>query len=483
MRFFATACLLIVALLSSEVGYAIPTDTAAYSRNALLSRPVGIDISSRFFMAASPDTATLVPINSRMNLKEMPTAATLLDAKPVWLFYSFVVDSSLVGLSLALQCTQYGASEIYIDGRLIEQYGSIAAPGISVSFNPQEIPMGFSVHSAGRHLLAIKYANFNASRNLKKFNKAHAGFSARIGLASLMMRTDHDRAVFYTVTCFLVIGIFIALALAHLFMFMYLKVNRSNLYFSLFCVSMAMAFFVPYINKLTHSPEVEFYNMYLEFASKAVFCLALSGFINNLFSQGSKRHTAMVIAAAAIFVVACTFPAISEPAFGLLLLMACGETAFFTIRAIVRKVEGSYILGAGLIIFIVFLVTFSLIKIKFNINDEDIALHPSGRLFMTMIVGVVLVMPVSMAIFLAYQFASLNLSLAKSNRSLRELISYNAHQMREPLTRITGALGIREFYDNPAEYVEEIFPDLDRAARDLDSALKQVLDRVQEEET
>ena len=68
-----------------------------------------------------------------------------------------------------------------------------------------------------------------------------------------------------------------------------------------------------------------------------------------------------------------------------------------------------------------------------------------------------------------------------SNEKLRELISFNAHQIREPLTRITGTISIREDVDQQ-EYFNEYLPQMEKAAQDLDKAITDVLIRAQQKD-
>lgn len=69
-------------------------------------------------------------------------------------------------------------------------------------------------------------------------------------------------------------------------------------------------------------------------------------------------------------------------------------------------------------------------------------------------------------------------ALQVTNNRLRDLISFNAHQIREPLTRITGTLLIREDVE-PQQYFEEFLPQMEKAAKDLDNAVRDVLSRAQ----
>ena len=68
-------------------------------------------------------------------------------------------------------------------------------------------------------------------------------------------------------------------------------------------------------------------------------------------------------------------------------------------------------------------------------------------------------------------------ALAYANKKLIELIQYSAHNLREPLTRILGAMLIKG--DIPEEeFNGEIWPQMQKAANDLDIIIKEIIDRA-----
>ncbi|KAF0093521.1 MAG: hypothetical protein E1N59_2790 [Puniceicoccaceae bacterium 5H] len=62
--------------------------------------------------------------------------------------------------------------------------------------------------------------------------------------------------------------------------------------------------------------------------------------------------------------------------------------------------------------------------------------------------------------------------LEDKNRKLLEILSINAHNMREPLTRIMGLLGLLH---SDASMAEELMPMLEVSAQDLDTTLQKVI--------
>ena len=73
-----------------------------------------------------------------------------------------------------------------------------------------------------------------------------------------------------------------------------------------------------------------------------------------------------------------------------------------------------------------------------------------------------------------WELAEANEKRAHANRKLVELVQFNAHRMREPLTRIMGAMTIMEHL-TPEEFCKEITPEIDRAVKDLDNSIMQVI--------
>ncbi len=64
--------------------------------------------------------------------------------------------------------------------------------------------------------------------------------------------------------------------------------------------------------------------------------------------------------------------------------------------------------------------------------------------------------------------------LAEANKKLVELVQYNAHSLREPLTRLMGAMMIAEYMERE-EFFDEIWPPMGKAVRDLDKRILEVI--------
>ena len=77
-----------------------------------------------------------------------------------WFRLHFTVDQDLAYEALGLEITQSGASEIYLDGRLVQSFGTIGASRESLrAMDPTGEPVAISLAGQTDHVLAIRYAS------------------------------------------------------------------------------------------------------------------------------------------------------------------------------------------------------------------------------------------------------------------------------------------------------------------------------------
>ena len=53
----------------------------------------------------------------------------------------------------------YGASEIYLDGKLVQRFGAVGAtPDTEVVYNPNTLPVNIVLDARGEHVLAVRHS-------------------------------------------------------------------------------------------------------------------------------------------------------------------------------------------------------------------------------------------------------------------------------------------------------------------------------------
>ena len=136
-----------------------------------------------------------------------------------WFRLHIVVDSTVIGKPLAMMIKHFGASQIYLDGKLIKSYGKINGADSTEYYNPQELPFIFVIAATGEHVIAVRYANYNALKNYQIYNQPRAGFSLMLGLSDHQISRKDERSTYFSFILMLLSGIFFALCLIHLFLF------------------------------------------------------------------------------------------------------------------------------------------------------------------------------------------------------------------------------------------------------------------------
>ena len=76
-----------------------------------------------------------------------------------WFRLRLQVDPALANQPLALVLVHYGASEVYVDGKLIERYGTVGAtPESEVEYNPNTVPLAIVLDGRREHVIAVRHS-------------------------------------------------------------------------------------------------------------------------------------------------------------------------------------------------------------------------------------------------------------------------------------------------------------------------------------
>ncbi len=328
-----------------------------------------------------------------------------------WFRYHFITDSTVTARPLAMMVTHFGASQIYLDGKLIRSFGVINGKDSSVYFDPEELPFIFTIPNTSEHVIAVRYANFDAERNARIFLHSDAGFLMQIGEPDTVIYHKDLRTTLLSLALSLLIGFFFAFCLIHFFMYLHYKSLRSNLYFSIFMFSLAICFVIGFICYSSHTPFIELISIYFINAAIVSACIALSGFINELFNKKKLRFK--VIASVGIVIMILRF--CNLPIFGILTIsLIIGvsiEAVINVLIALFRRVRGAKIIGTGILFFTLFILTIftvAMLNSRFDIDDRT----TGGQIIVFILALAIISIPVSMSVYLAWDFSSINKNLA-----------------------------------------------------------------------
>lgn len=161
-----------------------------------------------------------------------------------WFRLRLLVDEAVADRTFAFVGRQTGASEIYLDGRLLARFGDI---NDEAEYNPSRLPVPFKFDGAGEHVLAVRYSSA-AMKDLTSGRGAwlarggmRPGFSFALVDASDVRRTIQSYANMASMRVgFLFIGVLLALALLHFLLFVFYRAERANLFYSIYAFASAL---------------------------------------------------------------------------------------------------------------------------------------------------------------------------------------------------------------------------------------------------
>lgn len=347
-----------------------------------------------------------------------------------WLRKDVTVVPELVNVPIALSLYHLGAAEVYVDGRKLETYGTIAGKEKTEYESPARIPVIFTFSTPGHHLLAIHYANFEAKRNADVFAAEYPGVEVTIGLASDMLYNSFAESRLVTLTLILFFGIFFALSLAHFFMYMFQRTVKANMFFSIMCMSLALLFLYSWLMMYSRLPVFTLYGHFAYPAFTAAFCFSLSGFTNTQFAK--KRLRFYIVCILCVLAPLLVYFFSSLIGFGILINLVMFEAIVLIVRAILKRVKGAGIVGVGMLLFTVFVF---LLTAYLSVM-QSVSLSGNGTLAITIAAIAFLGLPVSMSLFLAWSFSRVNKELQHNLDQVQELSAITLQQEQERIRLI-----------------------------------------------
>lgn len=347
-----------------------------------------------------------------------------------WFRYHFTTDSSLDNIPVAFSIDQRGASEIYIDGKLIYKAGRFSKgdPKGREYFHPR----GFAVcllHGAGHHVIAVRYENYNAALNYRRLGEDMGGFVLTLGMPNYLQADDQGNMFISAIFMVSSAGIFLALFLAHLILYLFYRQVKSNLIFSIFNLGFALLFFDIYASLSNDIVAFEFFLTPMVNVALCISCFALSALVNNLFSKRGLPFVYIAIfclltaVASFIHYIYATYMLVG-------LSVTCGVQAVISvILAMRRRVRGARILGVGILflfLFITVIFLIALIKGGLQLNGGI------GALLVALLALLALFsIPLSMSAYLAWTYASLNRDLKEQLNKVEALSVHALEQEQE----------------------------------------------------
>ncbi len=336
-----------------------------------------------------------------------------------WLRLHLLIDATLLGKPLALSYAPNGASEVFIAPDKILSLGDLAAQGnradirtplapTPVVFNSQEAVIAVRFHIGS----AVDVRNWVAERNLFEMTILPASAAERLAV-------DARRRGVLMIGIF---GVFTALGLLHLVLYILLRHPVGNLYYAVFSLFFAQYPLLTYFSTGTDSVRASLLLERLATAAAAISFLALLAFLYSTFYQRLHRFFPVIGVVTVVWVAAAFLPTgqATGAAISIALAAYAAEGTRVIAMAIWRKRDGARIIGAG------FIATFAILV---YVALENFGLVPqSGPLFWYGWLGIAL----SSSTYLARNFA-------RSSQGFEELSVHLEDQVRQRTVELLEA--------------------------------------------
>ncbi|HEX8517034.1 MAG TPA: SpoIIE family protein phosphatase [Bacteroidia bacterium] len=367
-------------------------------------------------------------LNPSLDLKVIPTGTF---EGIGWFRLHLLPGNKFINKPLALCISQNGASEIYLNGKLIHKFGEINVkdPGKEERSDPQGVPVSLLFEHEGVQVIAVRYANAEAVNNHRKNIHSVCGFHMRIG--------DMDKSIFFTyINSNIATAIFIfyftfflALSFLHLMFYLFYRTKRSNLYYSIFAGAFGTVFLFITIQKNFMIPDfVLTINFLFGFLPDFYIPALLAMLYSIFYPRFPKVFWLWIILFAADMILNILHKEI--PYYGWLLNgIFAVESLRIIIYAIIKKREGAWIIGTGIIATIVFFSIFFVLSMSGNVNFT--ANDWAGFFLGLLVLYATLSIPVSMTIYLASDFAKTSRNLSRQLKEVETLSAKNIEQEKE----------------------------------------------------
>jgi class 3 adenylate cyclase len=343
-----------------------------------------------------------------------------------WLRLHIVVDSTVADQPLALALWQFGASEFYLDGKLICSFGVIKGRDSTMDYDPGRIAAVFTAPAVGTHVLAVRYANYHWLSDARNFNRHQAGFRMDLAIANTVLPVRLFQFAAQHWLFILFFSFFLAFTILHLLLFLFHRSDKSNLWFSIFCLSVSLLFLAFYMIGFAHSPQWQMNFYWITVPLICVACCTMSGLINWLFMKGRLRFYIIAGCCVALLILHLFEQFLAITGVIVLVSVVALEAVIVVVYAMVRRVRGARIVGIGILFFCVLLLFIYMLFIatggNYQLNDNN----PAGTILFFALFISILSIPISMSAYLAWNFSHISRDLSKQ---LIEVERLSAHAL------------------------------------------------------
>jgi hypothetical protein len=342
-----------------------------------------------------------------------------------WMRLRFKISPDLIG-NAGIKFDVKGAAILFIDGKYFTSCGLISSePKNEIYYTNGNFPVQLNINDTNVHVLSILYSFKKFNLFNEKYHQHEAGLQVtfiqhRESIRSILDTRHIGTAIYVGLFIF-----FITLSLVHLLLFAFETERKFNLYHSIFMFSLGLMFL--FLNIYMTSEDFLFVNAlsYYSGLIMPVFLIALLSVLYSIFKKPMDKFYKYIIILLVICLISKFF---SEVIYNIaritMMFSVYFSTLSISIRGVKQNIPGAKIVGLGVIGFTFFILV-SIIVVAVLIPTTSGAGSERGpwfALFLALcLVFSVISIPISMSVFLAYDFANTNKILKKQIVRIEEL--------------------------------------------------------------
>jgi two-component system NtrC family sensor kinase len=319
--------------------------------------------------------------------QEIAKLPEIFDKDIKWLRIQLNVKNQLKSL-VGIAVNQAGASEIYLNGKLIHQFGNFDSDSNKViAYDPLEIPILLPIDTIGIYTLAIRYRlqpdiKYTTIFGLTKNNL----FKATLVHLVHTLQQQRSFNAYYKGLDVFTIGAILMLFIFHLALFIYQRDNKTLLLLAIYFLGASMIRVLKIIGQSEHLVENRFFTLNMANALIGVVVVLLAIVVYRMAKVRYDKYYYILIAyeVAYILVSVSTY---GKPYQTFMLLVGSLYSFFILLRLVIKglnkDIKGFTVLGVFIGFNIIGLILITIVILSFNYgisptghNDLTIGFSP-----------------------------------------------------------------------------------------------------------
>lgn len=356
---------------------------------------------------------------------------------------------------------------LYLDSVLVGSHGKFHSNRDSTEFVKSKVPMRIILPDTNFHYLIVHFHAFNSEDEIYY----ETDNILNIGSIEVSSVRETEKSNYFEIFLFVILAIILfVLSFYHLFIYIFYRKIKSNLYYSFGLLFYALIFFYLVKENITQGIFWIKNKHWVLLTSASGFFISLTLTYYSIFKPLKHEIIKRIIGWVFIFQLCFLIFQLDEISklisfgFGLLFVFESFRMLFFAFK---RKPDGYKILIFGMSVFAVSLLIF---LIHIFIEEE---LSFNNFLSFLLLLLIIFIIPITMSLYLAYTFGNVNIQLEHKLNEVKSLSEKNLKIEKEKQEILLNQNILLE------KQVEERTKEINEQKKIIEEKNKDILDSIQ----